>query len=123
MGTLNLLKARVLDPKAGRIEIDGQAVGVTGGLSSYASGDVCTVALRPEAVTLGKEAGEKNRLAGTIEEVAFLGAVVRVRVRLAEAAVSLDMFNNPGVPPPERGQPASVLFARDDLLVLADGPA
>jgi putative spermidine/putrescine transport system ATP-binding protein len=123
VGTLNLLKARVLDPAAGRIEIDGQTVGVAKGLSGFAAGDVCTVALRPEAVTLGPDAGDRNRLAGTIEEVAFLGAVVRVRVRLAEAAVSLDMFNNPGVPPPERGQPASVLFDRDDLLVLADGPA
>jgi putative spermidine/putrescine transport system ATP-binding protein len=121
VGTLNLLKAKVLDPRAGRIEIDGQGVGTTRGITAHGAGDTCTVALRPEAVTLGGTGGDRNRLTGTIEEVAFLGAVVRVRVRLAESAVSLDMFNNPGAPPPERGQPAVIEFARDDLLVLADG--
>ena len=32
---------------------------------------------------------------GTIEEVSFLGAVVRIRVRFGENAISLDTFNNP----------------------------
>ena len=59
---------------------------------------------------------------GVIEEVSFLGAVVRIRVRLERNTISLDTFNNPSALPPERGQPVTVSFARADLLVL-DRPA
>ena len=77
------------------------------------------MALRPEAVTLdGAGAGIAIPMQGTIEEVSFLGAVVRIRVRFKESAISLDTFNNPSAPPPERGQPVTVSFARADLLVL-----
>ncbi len=122
VGTLNILKARVLDPVAGRIEIDGQTVGAAGGASGLSAGSECTVALRPEALKVGEPGPDRNRLAGTVEDVHFLGAVVRVRVRLGESAVSLDMFNNPGSPPPERGQPVTLGFGREDILVLKDPP-
>ena len=59
------------------------------------------MALRPEAVSLNGAGGKRNRLDGTIEEVNFLGSVVRIRVRFKENAVSLDTFNNPNAPPPE----------------------
>ena len=76
------------------------------------------MALRPEAVVLDGADGDRNRMQGTIEEVNFLGAVVRIRVRFKESAISLDTFNNPGHPPPERGAEVTVSFAREDLLVL-----
>jgi putative spermidine/putrescine transport system ATP-binding protein len=44
--------------------------------------------------------------------------VVRVRVRFRDNAISLDTFNNPGSPPPERGAPVTVSFQPEDLLVL-----
>jgi putative spermidine/putrescine transport system ATP-binding protein len=43
---------------------------------------------------------------------------VRVRVRFGENAVSLDTFNNPTTPPPELGQPVTVTFPREAVLVL-----
>jgi putative spermidine/putrescine transport system ATP-binding protein len=55
---------------------------------------------------------------GAIEEVHFLGSVVRIRVRFNEHAIWLDTFNNPSAPPPQRGQPVTVHFGREDLLVL-----
>jgi putative spermidine/putrescine transport system ATP-binding protein len=55
---------------------------------------------------------------GTIDEVSFLGSVVRIRVRFKENTISLDTFNQPSVAPPQRGQPVTISFARDDLLVL-----
>ena len=76
------------------------------------------MALRPEAVTLNNPGDGRNWMHGTIEEVSFLGSVVRIRVRFKESAISLDTFNNPSVAPPQRGQPATVSFAREDLLVL-----
>ena len=64
-----------------------------------------------------------GRLRGVVEEVSFLGSVVRIRVRFKENTVSLDTFNNSSAPPPERGQPVTVSFARDDVLVLEGAEA
>jgi putative spermidine/putrescine transport system ATP-binding protein len=118
VGTLNILGAKILDPASGRIEVDGQAIAAARGVADAKVGEMRAVALRPEAATLNGAAGERNRLEGTIEEVSFLGSVVRVRVRIGESAISLDTFNNPNAPPPARGEPVTVSFAREDLLVL-----
>jgi putative spermidine/putrescine transport system ATP-binding protein len=118
VGTLNILKAKILDPERGRIEIDGQEIRAARGVIGASAGEMRSVALRPEAVSLNGAGGERNRLAGRIEEVNFLGSVVRVRVRLQESAVSLDTFNNPNAPPPKHGEDVTVSFAPEDILVL-----
>ena len=122
VGTLNLLPAKVLDAAAGTLEIGGQTVFAAKGIAGAKAGDLRTVALRPEAVALGAGAPGRNVLAGQIEDVGFLGSVVRIRIRAGGTLVSLDMFNNPGAPPPSPGQAAQIGFAREDLLVL-DGDA
>jgi putative spermidine/putrescine transport system ATP-binding protein len=122
VGTLNILRGRVTDAARGAIAVDDQEIVAARGLGNgHAAGAACTVALRPEAVTLSDGDDARNRMHGTIEEVSFLGSVVRIRVRFRDNAVSLDTFNNPTAAPPERGAPATVSFAREDLLVLADG--
>jgi putative spermidine/putrescine transport system ATP-binding protein len=55
---------------------------------------------------------------GTIEDVSFLGSVVRLRVRFTDNVISLDTFNSPSFPPPERGQKVMVTFTPEDILVL-----
>jgi putative spermidine/putrescine transport system ATP-binding protein len=121
VGTLNVLRGKVIDPAGGRIEIDGQEVVASRGIPDGRAGELRSVALRPEAASLEARGNGANRLQGAIEEVSFLGSVVRIRVRFKENAISLDTFNNPGVAPPQRGQPAAVSFGREDLLVLS-GP-
>ena len=123
VGTLNILKAKILDPTQGRIEIDGQVIAAARAVPDARPGESRAVALRPEAAILDGASAGRNRLEGTIEEVSFLGSVVRIRVRFGESAISLDTFNNPNVPPPSRGQPVTVSFAREDLLVLEGGEA
>jgi putative spermidine/putrescine transport system ATP-binding protein len=118
VGTLNILKAKVLDASLGTITIDGQQVVAAGVTADAPAGTPRTVALRPEAVSLNGAGGQRNRLDGTIEEVNFLGSVVRIRVRFQENAVSLDTFNNPNAPPPKHGDKVTVSFAPEDLLVL-----
>jgi putative spermidine/putrescine transport system ATP-binding protein len=117
VGTLNILSARIVDP-AGRVEIDGQTVTAAKPVANAVAGESCSVALRPEAITIDAGGADRNVLQGVIEEVSFLGAVVRVRVRLRENTLSLDTFNNPSALPPERGKRVTVSFARGDLLVL-----
>jgi putative spermidine/putrescine transport system ATP-binding protein len=118
VGTLNILQGRVLDGAAGRVVVDGQEIFVATGLTGAQPGETCSLALRPEAVRLDDSAPGGNRMKGAIEEVSFLGSVVRVRVRFEASSVSLDTFNNPALKLPERGQPVTVGFARDDLVVL-----
>jgi putative spermidine/putrescine transport system ATP-binding protein len=123
VGTLNTLKARVLDPGAGKLSIDGQEAVTSRPLNGSPADSIRTVALRPEAVALGERVNGGNGLSGTIEEVGFLGSVVRIKVRLGENAISLDTFNSSSVTPPKRGDTVSIAFTRDDLLVLEDNDA
>jgi putative spermidine/putrescine transport system ATP-binding protein len=122
VGTLNILKGKVVDPAAGKIAIDGQELFAARSIAHQQAGAACAVALRPEAATLqeaaNRESGPRNRMVGTIEEVSFLGSVVRIRVRFQENAISLDTFNNPNATPPARGSQVTVSFGREDLLVL-----
>ena len=123
VGTLNILRGRVVDAASGRITIDDQPIVAARGMGGLQHDEVRSVALRPEAILLNDERGGANRMQGTIEEVSFLGAVVRIRVRFRENAISLDTFNNPNVPPPERGAAATVNFAPEDVLVLEGAEA
>ena len=122
VGTLNILKGKVVDPAAGKIAIDGQEVFAAKRIQHLQAGAACSAALRPEAAILqegaNREGGPRNRMVGTIEEVSFLGSVVRIRVRFQENAISLDTFNNPNATPPVRGTQVTVSFGREDLLVL-----
>jgi putative spermidine/putrescine transport system ATP-binding protein len=118
VGTLNILQGRIVDPEAGKIAIDGQEIRAVRGVVDGAAGDMRAVALRPEAIVLNGEGGARNRINGTIEEVNFLGAVVRIRVRISENSVSLDTFNNPTAPPPKRGDQVVLSFAPEDVLIL-----
>ena len=117
VGTLNVMKARVIDA-AGRLTVDDQPIATATPLSDAAPGQFRSVALRPEAVWLTAGVADGNALQGTVEEVSFLGSVVRIRVRFGENAVSLDTFNKPTVAPPGRGTRVTVGFARESLLVL-----
>ena len=121
VGTLSVLQGKVLDAKSGRIQIGQSEIVAARRIFNGNPGDACSVALRPEAAVLenGHDLGAgRNRLGGTIDEVSFLGSVVRIRVKIDDAAISLDTFNNPSAIPPQRGAPVVVGFTPNDVLVL-----
>jgi putative spermidine/putrescine transport system ATP-binding protein len=120
VGTLNILNGTVVDPDKGRVTIDGQEITTVRGVVDAARGDVRPVALRPEAIVLNGSGS--TRLNGAIDEVSFLGAVVRIRVRFRDSSISLDTFNNPNAPPPKHGDKVVVSFAPEDVLVLDGAP-
>ncbi len=117
VGTLNILRGRVIDAAKGEISVDGQTILAARGMGGMQNGEIRALALRPEAVTINSDRGG-NRMQGTIEEVSFLGSVIRMRVRFRDNLVSLDAFNNPNIPPPQRAAPVTVSFAPEDVLVL-----
>jgi putative spermidine/putrescine transport system ATP-binding protein len=118
VGTLNALDAVVVDPAAGSVTVDGQPVAL-GRPVPAAAGATVSLALRPEALGLFARPGNDAVLRGTVEEVAFLGSVVRVRLRLGTQPLSLDTFNTTAAPPPAAGAAVAVHFAASDALVSA----
>jgi putative spermidine/putrescine transport system ATP-binding protein len=123
VGTLNILSGHVVDPANGKMAVDGQELVTTQRLAPDDVGKKRLLALRPEAIVLEAPAVGRNTLAATVEEVNFLGAVVRIRTRVKEAVISLDVFNDPNRRLPERGQPVALGFSHENLLVLEEGAA
>jgi putative spermidine/putrescine transport system ATP-binding protein len=122
VGTLNVLDAKVLDATAGRLSIDGQEIEATRGVAA-ATGSTTSVAMRPEMLSMG-EGGGSNVLRGAVEDVTFLGAVVRIKVRIGDAGpiVSVDTFNDPNLSVPAHGAIASISFPKEAVLVLEAPP-
>ena len=123
VGTLNIVEATVVDPEHGKIAIDGQEITTTKGVIDARVGDVRSIALRPEAIFLTSAGEGANAMQGEIDDVNFLGAIVRIRVRFARSIISLDIFNSTVTRPPARGQTVTVSFMPDDVLVLDAEPA
>jgi putative spermidine/putrescine transport system ATP-binding protein len=120
VGTLNILAGHVVDPASGKMAVDGQELVTSQRLAPGDAGKKRLLALRPEAIVLEQPATGRNTLAATVEEVNFLGAVVRIRTRVKEAVISLDVFNDPNRRLPERGQPVALGFSHENLLVLEE---
>ena len=118
VGTLNVLEGTVTDASEGRVKVGSGEVVLKGKLNGSRAGDTLSLALRPEAISLGRQPGRDATLGGEISEVSFLGSVIRVRVGLGKDAVSLDTFNSPAAPPPRVGERAEISFSPDDVLVL-----
>ncbi|MER8488979.1 ABC transporter ATP-binding protein [Mesorhizobium australicum] len=118
VGTLNVLEGKVTDAASGKVQVNTQEVSLKGKLNGSKSGDTLSLALRPEAISLGRQPGRDSSLAGEISEVHFLGSVIRVRVGIGGNTVSLDTFNNSATPPPAVGEKAEISFSSSDMLVL-----
>jgi putative spermidine/putrescine transport system ATP-binding protein len=122
VGQLNLLPGTVVDPKAGTLSIAGQPLHVSRPFD-FAAGRNVNLALRPEMASLGTSGGE-NHLRGRVVDVSFLGAIVRMRIRVGGddgPIVSLDEFNEPTLVLPDIGAAADVSFPADGPLVLDAG--
>ena len=116
VGTLNLVGAGV-DRRGDRpVSIDGQEIRTSKVTTDASADGRVTLALRPEGISLG-DGGRPNRLTGTVEDVNFLGSIVRIRVRLGEgrpasrrSIVALDTFNEPHLKVPDVGETVTITF-------------
>ena len=76
------------------------------------------MSLRPEALQLGRGEGREVVLPATIEDVHFLGSVIRLRANIAGTRVSLDTFNRADTPPPAIGSAVEISLSARDAIVL-----
>ena len=120
VGTLNMFTATVEAPESGLLTLAGQSLTLTKTAIAERKGDTVTLALRPEAIQLGRAEGREFVLPATIEEVHFLGSVIRVRARVAGTVVALDTFNRPDQPPPPIGSSTEISFDAGDVILLPE---
>jgi putative spermidine/putrescine transport system ATP-binding protein len=118
VGTLNMFSATVEAQQDSVVSVSGQKLRLPNGPITARNGDTVTLALRPEAIRLGRAEGREVVMPATIEEVHFLGSVIRVRARVADTVIALDTFNRPDQPPPPVGSPAEISFAASDVILL-----
>jgi putative spermidine/putrescine transport system ATP-binding protein len=124
VGTLNLLSANVIDASGARVSVEGQELRTARPIESARDGATVTVAIRPESIELG-DGGGPNRLSGTVEDVSFLGSIVRTRVRIGGdgTSISLDSFNDPTMTLPSIDASVRVSFPPEACLVIGAGTA
>jgi len=121
VGTLNTLQGVVADPVEGAIRVGQTMLRARGVIEGAMAGETRALALRPEALRLGPPADGDNALTGVIEDATFLGAIVRLRVRIDGGALLVDAFNSNGASFPEPGDEVKVSFSPNDLIVLDNG--
>jgi putative spermidine/putrescine transport system ATP-binding protein len=118
VGLLNSTKAEVVDPASNRLKLDGQQVQTAESLGEYHAGDQVVVAIRPERLSFTTEGVKPNVLDCTIENITFLGAIVRITVKVGQYNLFMDTFNNPFLELPKIGDRAQITCSREAVLVV-----
>ena len=118
VGTLNTFETRVENAEHGVVRIGGVPMTLPDGGLALRDGASLAIALRPEALQLGRADGREVVLPATVEEVHFLGSVIRLRADVAGTKVSLDTFNRADTPPPAIGAAVEISLSGRDAIVL-----
>ncbi len=108
VGQLNVLPVVVVDGKNGRFSLHNQPLTVSQP-SQAANNTTVSLALRPEELRLGRREDENN-LTGIVESATFLGAIVRVRLQIANTSIMADLFNERQMTLPKTGETITVSF-------------
>jgi putative spermidine/putrescine transport system ATP-binding protein len=119
IGTLNQLSGEVVDTALGEIRVGTQLLITSNPLDELRAGQKCTLAIRPEAISLDGSGAGKNSVQTVVDDVSFLGSIVRIRTHLGAEVLSMDVFNDPNQKLPARGDTVSLSFSYENLLVLA----
>jgi len=118
VGTLNTTAAEVVDQATHLLQIDGVQLQAAEGLDDRQKGDKVTIAIRPERLNFVSQERKANILDCTVENITFLGSVVRVQVSVGSNRFYMDTFNNPFLELPKIGDKDQVTCSREAVLVL-----
>lgn len=120
VGTLNTAMAEVVDPEKGLLRMDGIPLEIAGGLAGRRKGDQIMIAIRPERFSFLSDGKKENVLDCKIENITFLGSVVRIQLLIGNAKFNMDTFNRPSLALPNIGETYQVTCSRKAVLVLTD---
>jgi putative spermidine/putrescine transport system ATP-binding protein len=118
VGTLNTTTAEVIDPTTHLLKIDGVQLQAAEGLEDKQKGDTVTIAIRPERFNFIAQERKANIMDCTVENITFLGSVVRIQVSIGSNRFYMDTFNNPFLELPKIGDKDQVTCSREAVLVL-----
>lgn len=118
VGTLNAVEAEVIDPQANTLRLDGIQLQAAKGLEGSRAGDKVMVAIRPERFSFASEQKKANVIDSVIENITFLGSIVRVQVVTNDTKFYMDTFNNPFLELPKIGDQTQITCSREAVLVL-----
>jgi len=118
VGALNTVVAEISDPATGALNVDGIQFISAADMSPYHKGDKVRIAIRPERLGLASQLKKANVVDGSIENITFLGSVVRVQVKIGYTLFNMDIFNNPFLGIPEVGDKAQITCSKEAILVL-----
>jgi putative spermidine/putrescine transport system ATP-binding protein len=118
VGTLNTATVEVADPAAGLLRMDGLTLKSAEDLKGRKKGEQVLMSIRPERLSFVSEQKKDNVLDCVIENITFLGSVVRIQVKLANSMFYMDTFNNPFLELPKIGDKTQVTCSKEAVLVL-----
>ena len=118
VGTLNTTTAEVIDPVKNLLQIDGVLLEAADGVEDKHKGDKVTIAIRPERFNFLATERKTNVLDCKIENITFLGSVVRIQVLIGSNRFYMDTFNNPFLELPKIGDKDQITCSREAVLVL-----
>jgi putative spermidine/putrescine transport system ATP-binding protein len=120
VGSLNTADAEVVDPDKGLVSMNGIHFESAEGTKDRKKGDKVKIAIRPERFSFASEQKKANVVDSTIENITFLGSVVRIQVKIGNTKFNMDTFNNPFLELPKIGSKEEVTCSREAVLVLDD---
>lgn len=120
VGTLNTADGEVVDPAQGVLAVDGVKFESASDLKNKKKGDKVRIAIRPERFNFVAQEKKANILDCTIENINFLGSIVRIQVQVGKTNFIVDTFNNPFLELPNIGDKDQITCSREAVLVLED---
>jgi putative spermidine/putrescine transport system ATP-binding protein len=120
VGSLNTAVAEVLDPAKGLLSVDGVQFVSAAKMDGLKKGDKVRIAIRPERFSFASEMKKANMVDCQIENITFLGSVVRVHILIGNSKFTMDTFNYPSLELPRIGATDQVTCSREAVLVLEE---
>jgi len=120
VGTLNTAQAEIVDQEKCLLKIDGVQLETAEKLEGKHNGDKVTIAIRPERFNFIAQERKANVLDCKIDNITFLGAVVRIQLLVGSNRFYMDTFNNPFLELPKIGDAGQITCSREAVLVLKD---
>jgi len=120
VGSLNTAVAEVIDALKGVLNVDGVQLVSAAKVDGLQKGDKVRIAIRPERFSFASEVKKANVIDAVIENITFLGSVVRVHILIGNSKFTMDTFNYPSLELPRIGATEQVTCSREAVLVLEE---
>ena len=118
VGSLNTAVAEIVDPARGLLNMDGVQFCSAAKMDGLQKGDKVRIAIRPERFSFASEVKKANIVDCVIENITFLGSVVRVHILIGNSKFTMDTFNYPSLELPKIGATDQVTCSKEAVLIL-----